>query len=80
MNNMLSPSEMKGTVHGAVYACIDYAMHDAVQWVAHRDATRDAMAVGRSVYWVVSEAVRVSPTHPNLDKFINEVEQNWSEV
>lgn len=73
MNNMLSPKAM----HLAVLWALEGAV--GVMWPLDRTV---GVAVRRAVEGAVDQAlrraVRVSPTHPNLDKFIEEIEQNWS--
>jgi len=75
MNSLMSPSKIRWAVQEVLYERVNYAV-----WRAVHDAVYDAMcrAVYETMSWAVLGVVRVNETlHPNVDKFINETEQNW---
>ena len=75
MNRKLSPQFVRGAVDDAVHGAGWWAVHDAVNEAVDR-AVYGAVyeVVDRAVWWAVS----IRPDHPNIDKFIMEIEQKWS--
>lgn len=87
MNSLMSPSDMREAVYRTVNEHINIAVYDAVQRAVHL-AVYDAVhrSVQLTVFDAMDEAVDDAgwpwgahkSDHPDLDKFINEIEQNWS--
>ena len=87
MNSLMSPSDIQWLVYvwmqDATYYVTCYAayedVYEDVYDVVYEDVAR---AVQRAVHDAAHDALwQVLPNHllhPNIDKFIEETEQNWS--